>query len=202
MRQGLAGHRRNVCLNKNETLADQEQAFRTMRAVWWKELISDADPDWHNFSGVQLGWTERHRMRVSGTTQLRRQRTVQGSQAYSQTIVDVCKMVGDHDANSTWTQEVDGQFLNAAQAVGAAYSRSQQDEGAHAALAQNRDVDRVMAMAGRYLMKTAEWVGTSRWTSAQNEMFSSFEQLYAELLKNLKERGNQKKALLLSLIHI
>ena len=56
-------------------------------------------------------------MRLSGTTQLRRQRTVQGTQEYSQTIVDVCKMVGDHDANSTWTQEVDGQFLKAVQAV-------------------------------------------------------------------------------------
>ena len=131
-------------------------------------------------------------MRLSGTTQLRRQRTVPGTQAYSQTIVDVCKMVGDHDANSTWTKEVDGQFLSAVQAVGAAYSRSQQDEGAHAALAQNRDVDRVMAMAGRYLMETAEWVGTPRWTSAQNEMFSSFEQLYAELLRNLNKETRRR----------
>ena len=185
MREGLARHRMNVSLNKHETLADQEQAFRTMRAVWWKEFISDADPDWPNFSGAQLGWTEKRRMAQSGTTHLRRQRTVPGTQTYSQTIVDVCKMVGDHDANSTWTREVDGQFLSAVQAVGAAYSRSQQDEGAHAALAQNREVDRVMAMAGRYLIQTAEWVGTSRWTSAQNEMFSSFEQLYAELLRNL-----------------
>ena len=196
MREGLARHRMNVCLNKNETLADQEQAFRTMRVVWWKESISDADPDWANFSGAQLGWTERRRMAQSGTTHLRRQRTVPGSQTYAQTIVDVCKMIGEHDANSTWTQQVDSQFLSAVQAVGAAYSRSQQDDGAHAALAQNRDVDRVMAMAGRYLMQTAEWVGTSRWTSAQNEMFSSFEQMYAELLKNLKERGNQQRALL------
>ena len=90
-------------------------------------------------------------------------------------------MIGDHDANSTWTRQVDGQFLSAVQSVAATYSRSQQDDGAHAALAQNKEVDRVMTMAGRFLTQTAEWAGTPRWTAAQNDMFSSFEQLYAEL---------------------
>ena len=94
----------NVCLNKAETLADQELAVRTMRAVWWKEFISDADPDWANFSGTRLDWTVRSRLSQCGAAQLRRQRTTQGAQAYSQTMVDVCKMVGDHDANSTWTK--------------------------------------------------------------------------------------------------
>ena len=151
-------HRMNVCLNKAETLADQELAVRTMRAVWWKEWISDADPDWTNFSGTQLDWTVRGRLAQCGATQLRRQRTIQGTQAYSQAMVDVCKMVGDHDATSTWTQQVDSQFLSVVQSVAATYSRSQQDEGAHAALAQNKEVDRVMAMAGRFLMQTAEGV--------------------------------------------
>ena len=149
-------HRMNVSLNRAETLADQELALRTICAVWWKEFISDADPDWANFSGARLDWTVRSRLSQCGAAQLRRQRTRQGTQAYSQAMVDVCRMVGDHDANSTWSQEVDSKFLSAVHSVAAAYGRSQQDSSAHAALAENKDVDRVMTMAGRLLIQTAE----------------------------------------------
>ena len=44
MREGLARHRMNVSLNKMETLADQEQALRTMCAVWWLSLIHISEP--------------------------------------------------------------------------------------------------------------------------------------------------------------
>ena len=63
-------------------------------------------------------------------------------------------------------------------------------------MAKNKDVGRVLAVCGRFLVEAAEWVGTQKWTSAMNDMFSSFEQLYAETLKCLKERENEQEAVL------
>ena len=53
-----------------------------------------------------------------------------------------------------------------------------------------------MCIRDRFLVEAAEWVGTQKWTSAMNDMFSSFEQLYAETLKCLKEREDEQEAVL------
>ena len=196
MRDELGMHRMNISLNRSETAAEQKLAIDNMMQYWWKERVTNKDVRESPFTGTSLDWAVRHRLIQSGAQQVKYRRTHHTGGVYSQTLVDLCKMLGDGDANSIWTQEIDSQFLSTIQTAAATYNRGHQDETAHTMLAQNQEADRVMSMAGRFLLQTAEWVGTPRWTPGMNDMFSSLEQLYAEVLKSLKAQGNEKNCLL------
>ena len=192
MREDLAIHRAHVFLNKQESAVDQQVALENCTDTWWKERVSPEDREESPFAHLNMSWTARQNLFEKGLyPQLRRRRSKQGAAVYAQTMASMTGLIGSADAESVWTTQLDTQFLSAVQSASASYARNRCDEDAHNALAKNKDVGRVLAVCGRFLVEAAEWVGTQKWTSAMNDMFSSFEQLYAETLKCLKEREDE-----------
>ena len=128
MRDELGMHRMNISLNRSETAAEQKLAIDNMTQYWWKERVTDKDVKESPFTDSSLDWAVRHRLIQSGAQKVKYRRTHQAGEVYSQTLVDVCKMLGDGDASSIWTQEIDSQFLLTIQSAAATYSRSHQDD--------------------------------------------------------------------------